>query len=219
MATLQQQARALGDPTRHEIFRYLLNATGSAGVADLTAHVSLNHNAVRQHLAKLVAAELVEESTERGTGPGRPRYTYRVAPAAQHRWGPVGPYERLSQMLVEVIATGDGAVAVGQRAGRRYRAATAPSADALMDLADLMERHGFDPAVQRKGQRAEVVLRSCPFASAALADAGTVCALHLGILEGFFDGAGVAVDELVTKDPRKAQCRVRLRLDGVTAAS
>jgi predicted ArsR family transcriptional regulator len=215
VATLQQQARALGDPTRHELFRYLLAATGSVDVAALTAHVKLNHNAVRQHLAKLVAADLVEETVLRGRGPGRPRYTYRVAAGAQSRWGPVGPYERLSQMLVEMIATGDGPLAVGQRAGRRFRAAAPTGADLVGDLADLMERHGFDPEVQRKGRRAEVVLGTCPFASAALADAATICALHLGILEGFVDGTGAVVDQLVPKDPRRAQCRIRLRLDDV----
>ncbi|MGH9179567.1 MAG: helix-turn-helix transcriptional regulator [Acidimicrobiales bacterium] len=219
MATLQQQARALGDPTRHEIFRYLLAASGPVDVAALTAHVALNHNAVRQHLAKLVAAELVEEATVRGGGPGRPRYAYRVAPAAQSRWGPEGPYERLSQLLVEMIATGDGPVAVGLRAGRRYRAGTPASADPVADLADVMERHGFDPVVQRKGRRAEVVLGTCPFASAAETDAGTVCALHLGIVQGFFEDSGFVVDDLVAKDPRRAHCRVRLRPEGLAAVN
>jgi DNA-binding transcriptional ArsR family regulator len=36
MTTLQQQARALGDPTRHEVFRYLADASGPVDVAELT---------------------------------------------------------------------------------------------------------------------------------------------------------------------------------------
>ena len=119
MSSLQVQARALGDPTRHEIFRYLVDAGTDVDVAELTDHVRLNHNAVRQHLAKLVDADLVEEARARPSGRGRPRLLYRVAPTAESRWGVAGPYERLAVLLTEVVRTGDAPEAVGARAGRR----------------------------------------------------------------------------------------------------
>ena len=67
-AHVQREARALGDPTRHRLFRYIADAPEPVGVAELTSHVGLNHNAVRQHLAVLKEAGLVREETE--TGPG-----------------------------------------------------------------------------------------------------------------------------------------------------
>lgn len=70
---LQIQAKALGDPTRHGIFRYIADAAEPADVAELTEHLGLNHNAIRQHLAQLVAAELVVESVAPAGGRGRPR--------------------------------------------------------------------------------------------------------------------------------------------------
>src|SRR5690554_6625388 len=36
---LQIQARALGDPSRHRIFRYVAEASGPVGVAELTDHL------------------------------------------------------------------------------------------------------------------------------------------------------------------------------------
>jgi DNA-binding transcriptional ArsR family regulator len=51
MSTLQQQARALGDPTRHAIFRYIVDAGDAVDVAELTGQFGFNHNAIRQHLA------------------------------------------------------------------------------------------------------------------------------------------------------------------------
>ena len=69
MTTLQQQARALGDPTRHAIFRYIADGDGPADVAEITAHFGLNHNAIRQHLAKLISAGLVVETTAAPRGP------------------------------------------------------------------------------------------------------------------------------------------------------
>jgi len=183
-------------------------------VAELTAHLGLNHNAIRQHLAKLVDAGLVVEATAPAAGPGRPRLVYEIAPGADSRWGVVGPYERLSHLLVEVIHTGDAAVEVGRRAARRHPVTPAPPDDAVADLAAAMAREGFDPAVRRRGNRVDVILRACPFESTAVADPDTVCALHLGMAEGLAAGAdGVAVDELVAKDPRRAHCRLRLHLE------
>ncbi|HEX6421608.1 MAG TPA: ArsR family transcriptional regulator, partial [Acidimicrobiales bacterium] len=156
MTDLQQQARALGDPTRHAVFRYVADACEPVGVAELTAHFRLNHNAIRQHLAKLVAARLVVESKARPSGPGRPRLVYTVDPAAESRWGAVGPYERLSALLVEVIRTGQSPAEIGRRAADEIRVRP-PSGDAIADIVTAMARQGFDPEVRRSGGHTEVV--------------------------------------------------------------
>ena len=118
MNVLQLQARRLGDPTRHEVFRYLADAERPVDVAELTEHLGLHHNAIRQHLAKLVEAGLVSEATAPRVGRGRPRLVYTVDPSAESRWGVTGPYERLTLMLTEIIRSGDSPVDVGRRAGR-----------------------------------------------------------------------------------------------------
>ena len=213
--TLQEQARALGDPTRHEIFRYIADSGRPVDVAELTAHLGLNHNAIRQHLAKLVKADLVTEDHAPITGRGRPRLNYSLHPAAESRWGVTGPYERLSLLLAEMIRTGDSAVEVGRRSVRPPRLGTAEEDDPIGVVVDAMAQQGFDPVVRERGNRVEVVLRTCPFATTALADPDTVCSLHLGIAEGVAELAGgrVVVDELVPHDPRRANCRLRLHLD------
>lgn len=220
MGTLQEQARALGDPTRHEVFSYLADAGRPVDVAELTAHVGLHHNAVRQHLAKLLDAGLVTEATARRDGPGRPRLVYEIAPSTESRWGVVGPYERLSLWLAELVATGDAPVEVGRRAGRALALAASdphdPSApsDPSGVLIEEMARTGFEPSVSRKGTRLDIVLHACPFASTAAAAPETVCQLHLGMAQGIAEASdGIVVDELVTKDPHRARCRLRCHLD------
>lgn len=217
--SVQLQARALGDPTRHAIFRYLLEAGRPVDVPELTAHLALNHNAIRQHLAKLVAAGLAAQSTARSTGPGRPRLLFSITPAAEDRWGPLGPYERLSVLLAEIVRTGDAPVEVGRRAGA-VRPAPDPL-DPVAHLRDEMARHGFEPDVRVRGSRVDVVLGSCPFSTTVLADAETVCSLHLGLAQGAAAAAGdrLVVDELVAKDPRRAGCRLRCHLEPVGAAA
>lgn len=216
MATLQEQARALGDPTRHEIFRYIVEAARPVDIAELTDHLGLNHNAIRQHLAKLVAAGLVTEDHAPATGRGRPRLVYRLDPAADSRWGVTGPYERLSVLLAEMLRSGDSAVEVGQRSVRPQRGEVVAGDDPVAFVVDAMNRQGFDPVIRHaRGQRVDVVLRTCPFESAVLADPDTICDLHLGIVEGLtaLTGERLVVDELITHDPRRAQCRLRMHLE------
>jgi predicted ArsR family transcriptional regulator len=216
MTALQEQARALGDPTRHRIFRYVVDAGRPVDIAELTAHFGLNHNAIRQHLAKLVAADLVTEDRAPSTGRGRPRLVYEPHPAADSRWGVTGPYEQLSVLLAEIIRTGDSAVDVGRRSitpsGRTARAGKDP----VDFVVDVMERRGFEPVVRTaRGDRVDVVLRRCPFQSAVLADPDTICDLHLGMAEGVAELTGhhLVVDELLARDPRRAGCRLRMHLE------
>jgi predicted ArsR family transcriptional regulator len=211
MTTLQEQARALGDPTRHAVFRHIAEALRPVGIAELTECFALNHNAIRQHLAKLVAAGLIVETKASPAGPGRPRLLYVIDPAAEGRWGTTGPYERLSRLLVEIIRTGLSPEEVGRRAADQFRV-SAPSGDVVADIAAAMARQGFDPEARATRSGAEIVLHTCPFETAARADRTTVCSLHLGIAEGLADGTQAAIDELVANDPRRADCRLRVRV-------
>jgi predicted ArsR family transcriptional regulator len=211
-STLQEQARALGDPTRHAIFRHIVDAGRPVGVSELNDFFAFNHNAIRQHLAKLVNAQLVIESTAPTAGRGRPKLVYEVAPDVEGRWGTSGPYERLSRLLVEIIRSGVGAEEIGRRAAAELRV-DSPSGDVVADVSAAMARQGFEPEIRRTRGGTEIVLRHCPFETAALADRNTVCALHLGIAEGLTEGTSLSVAELVAKDPRTAQCTLRLRLD------
>jgi predicted ArsR family transcriptional regulator len=214
MTTLQLQARALGDPTRHGIFRHIVDAGSPVDIEELTEAFGVNHNAVRQHLAKLVDAGLVTETKAARSGPGRPRLVYAVDPAAESRWGAIGPYERLSVLLTEIIASGDTPVEVGRRAGRRFAVAATPAESTISDVARFMASQGFEPEVRRRGGRIDMVLGSCPFESAVLADPNVVCDLHLGLAEGLVDGADeLVLDELIAKDPRRAGCRLHFHLD------
>lgn len=193
--TLQRQARALGDPTRHAIFRAVADAIDTVDVASLTERFGLNHNAVRQHLAKLVDAGLVNEATLPPAGRGRPKLVYRVDAEVDGRWGVTGPYERLALLLSEVIRSGETAVEVGRRAGRAGRgAAVAAATDPVEGLVQAMAEQGFRPT----------------FASTAAVDPETVCALHRGLADGVAELLpGVHVDGLeVVPDPRRGGCRL-----------
>ena len=211
MSTLQQQAKALGDPTRHRIFGYVRDSPSPVGVAELTDHFGLNHNAIRQHLAQLVEAELVRVSTAPPEGPGRPRLVYDVDPTVEGRWGMSGPYERLSLLLTEIISGGASALEVGRQAGRQQPIGAEDFRAAVAEVEAAVARDGFEPEVVERDGGVDLVLHRCPFQVAAVAVPEVVCALHLGLAEGMVEAnEHLEATHLVVEDPRDSPCRLRL---------
>ena len=217
---LQQEAKALGDPTRHRIFRYVAESAVPVRVAELTAHMGLNHNAIRQHLAILVDAGLLLEELEPESGrPGRRALQYRLHPEAAGAWGTEGPYELLAALLAEALERQATPQEIGEEAGRRAAIEVRDGSDVMDVLEAEMERRGFRPTRTDKGSRVDFVLGRCPFEEVAATNANTVCQLHLGLAEGLARGlGGVEVVRLAAKNPHRAGCRVVLRRQAELAA-
>lgn len=218
---LQVEAKALGDPTRHRLFRYVVESPVPVGVAELTGHMGINHNAIRQHLAVLVDAGLLIEEVEAETGrPGRRRLMYRLHPDAAGAWGTTGPYEALARMLAEIVESGATARLVGRDAGRRSAVDSVGSRGQTVDrLEEEMARRGFRPTRRTRGSSVNFVLGRCPFEDVAATNPTTVCELHLGLVEGWAAEAdGLEVVRLVAKDARRAGCRLEIRSPGAPPA-
>ena len=208
---LQRQARALGDPTRHALFQWIEGHDEPVGVAELEARFALNHTTVRQHLARLVEAELLIEETAPPAGPGRPRLLYRVAPGVEGTWQQDGPYQRLALLLLELIQTGASARAVGTAEGRRLAAYTRTHADPSAAIQHSMAEQGFAPHREERQRGVDIVMTHCPFAEAATAAPAVVCELHRGIADGLAEVlGGVTVVDLLARPPARAGCRLRL---------
>lgn len=198
-------ARVLAVPTRRRILDLVAAAGHAVTVAELTAALGCNHNAVRQHLAQLCAVGLVAESREERRHPGRPRLLYTAVARPD-------PYARLARLLLDARRSGDTPRATGRRGGRAQAASAPEGASALDALEADAARQGFAPRRVGKGRRAALVLDACPLADVAADDAATVCGLHRGVAEGIVDGIGGArVESFVVQDPKQAGCRVVLR--------
>src|SRR5262245_39202366 len=202
---LGAQARALGDPTRNAIFRAVDAASGSVTVAELTQRFGLNHNAIRQHLAKLRDAGLVVEELAERRGPGRPALLYRTNPGAAGRWESGSPYEQLARLLIEVMQSGDDPRTVGRAAGRRLAKATRGETDGVRMLEAVTGRFGFEPRVVDRTGSTEIVLERCPFVATATPAPEIVCELHRGLAEGVVEtDRGVTVRDLVVRPAKRA---------------
>ncbi len=211
-AELQVQARALGDPTRHRLFRYIADAQEPVTVAELTGYAGLNHNAIRQHLAVLKEARLLTEEAERRDRPGRPRLLYRLHPEAAGAWGTPGAYAWLAGLLSAALRRGQDPRQAGRQEGHRQASEMAAQGDPADLLQQEISRRGFRPARTDRGARIEFALGRCPFAEVAAVDPDTICRLHLGLAEGLCEGlGGLTAERLAVKPARLAGCRLTVR--------
>jgi predicted ArsR family transcriptional regulator len=179
-------------------------------VAEVAAALGIHANAVRHHLARLVAADQVVAETEPARGPGRPRRMFRATPRGRAGLEPPGPYEHLAMALLSAPA-GQGEL---RRAGQEV-AASLPvggRGDPVRGLAAALAAEGFEPRLEADGDDVVLVLERCPLAVAAAADAAAVCSVHRGVADGLADRlGGVVVIGLEPHDPYEAGCRLRLR--------
>ena len=207
----QAEARALGDPTRHRIFRYVAEAHHPMRVAELTELVGLNHNAVRQHLVVLRQAGLVLEEAEARARPGRPRLFYQLNPEARGTWGTDGPYALLAALLSEAVRTHSSPREVGRRAGKE-RALEMAASGTVTGLGQDLVAGGFRPQAGSGALGCEFVLQRCAFAAVAAGDPA-ICQLHLGMVEGLAEGLGEhATVDLVPEGPLQGGCRVSVHI-------
>jgi predicted ArsR family transcriptional regulator len=202
------QARALSAPARRAIIDFLADHDDPATVTQLTCHLGLNHNAVRKHLAVLVAADLVTEERETRSRPGRPNLLYRLMPGSQAVADQ--PYRRLAVMLASALASGEDPETIGRNA-RTTCPTAGPQQSPVDAMAERFSSEGFEPRVQRRGRRPEIVLQRCPFADAAEVNPDGVCRLHRGLADGAAEAiGGIHVESLIPKNPRVAGCRLLL---------
>ncbi len=210
-ATLRE-AKALGDPTRYQIFRYIDEAKRPVYVDELTELLHVNHNAVRQHLAVLKDAQLVVDQLEIRSKPGRPRLLYSINPKVPGTWNTEGPYQTVAILMAEILKSRRSARDVGREAGkRRLQRSKGPKPSALKALRDSLEIEGFSPRQSRSDKGWEFVLERCPYVEVASVDPGTVCQLHLGLLEGMMQELDPRIKlHLTVHEPRRAGCGIRV---------
>lgn len=210
---LQRQARALGSPTRFAIFQHVARAPEPVRVAALVDRFRLNHNAVRQHLAKLCEADLLVEEFAAPNGPGRPALEYRLATEVSGTWGTASPYEGLAALLLELVAENLSLREVGARAGRRAAMTAAGDGAGPVELVVAeLQRQGFAARVLPRPGGADVVIDTTPYPAAAAVHRQLLCELHRGLVEGLLQGlrAKLEVTKAEVDDDDGPACVVRL---------
>ncbi|MFK4807982.1 ArsR family transcriptional regulator [Microbacterium sp. ZW CA_36] len=170
---------AISSYSRVEIM-HLLQERPHRTVSELVAATGLHANTVREHVQRLMHAGYVIAETERRTTRGRPRVLYSAATGDGEASSPVA------------IRRAEAAARRGDLLRRMYGSDTDAElgADALHQLDALVEDlgdAGFDPLVDERALTVD--LTPCPHAPAA-EHRGTLCHVHVGIMDGVLAQAG-----------------------------
>jgi predicted ArsR family transcriptional regulator len=191
--------------TKREILDLLIRE--ELGAQTLAERLGVSPAAVRQHLATLQGAGLVE----RGRGepqPGRPTYVYRLSPVARAAYPK--RYDVLASELVDVLVDRHGespaleivAAAARRVAGRARAAVTTGDVERRWDLllAWLEETFALEAGWETTGDGGRrIVVHHCPFQDIA-ADRPKVCGTFVTTLIGELLG-GVDVNHEAADDP------------------
>jgi predicted ArsR family transcriptional regulator len=218
---------ALDQPLRRDLFR-LLGSSGHWITRDQAAeHLGVARSVAAFHLDKLVEAGLVEvrfqrTGPRRGPGAGRPSKLYRRAGDEVSASVPDRRYDLAGSLLLDAVAEADRTGAPAGRVlaetardrGLRLGADAADAAGAAGGsgsareaLVAVLERHGYEPRAEGRG---EIRLGNCPFHLLAEQHRAVVCNMNLDFVRGLVDGLGASTGLSARLAPEPGYCCVRI---------
>lgn len=214
---------ASGSGRRAQLLELVRSSPRPRTIQSLADELDIHPNTVRFHLDSLMRTGQVEQLDGTPEGPGRPPVLFR----ATRRMDPDGPtnYQLLARILAgHLAATDPDPPATGlalarawgptlTAAGRTGRPAS--RRDALLEVTRVLGELGFAPEQPRGARDTTLRLRHCPFLALVTGSAGSgtessplaapgvtyadvICAMHLGLMQGAFDGLDgpITVDRL-----------------------
>lgn len=219
---------ALDQPVRRELYRLLSERDGWVSRDEACEALEVPRSVAAFHLDKLAEAGIVEVTFERttgrtGPGAGRPAKLYRRGSSEVSASVPERRYDLAGSLLATAVAEAErsGAPiaeclsASARAAGRTIgeEAAEATGRVTTRDgrrraVLDLLKRHGYEPALGRRG---EVALVNCPFHRLAEEHRSLVCGMNLDFLAGLLDGIGPGDNLSARLAPEPGYCCVRIK--------
>jgi predicted ArsR family transcriptional regulator len=205
---------ALSQPTRAQIFSFLVERRGPAGTEEVADHFGLHPNGIRRHLERLLEGGFVTRSRVRA-GQGRPRDSWAVSPEAQPGGQRPRAYSDLAGWLARAIPADATRLREIERTGREIgrELAPTPTGDPAQDLTDALAALGFEPTLTRSERGFACRLGNCPYRDSAKESQAIVCGLHRGITAGILSRLDPQTEltEFEPRDPERAGCVIGVR--------
>lgn len=212
----QKVSSVLADPTRYNIYQYVLAAQGPLSAADVADQFGLHPNVARTHLSKLADIGLVVATAEKTGKGGRPGYVYTPSGSAVSLTVPARDFQLLADLLVQSLALmGEGGrdaiEQIGRTFGRRlgHEAVHVHSSHQQEELirtcAEALQRLGVLTHVTKEPDGSmNLVLKTCGFREVATVHPEQVCLLCKAMVEGITQAVAEAKPVVVqaTSVPR-----------------
>lgn len=200
---------ALAQPTRAQIFTFLVERRGPAGTEELAEHFGLHPNGIRRHLERLQEGGFITRSQVR-EGKGRPRDDWTVSPEAHPGGERPRAYSDLAGWLARAVSANPDCLREVEQAGREIGRELAPSPgdDPAGSLRDSLAALGFEPTLDRGEAGFVCHLGNCPYRNAVRENQEVVCGLHRGITAGILAELDptAKLTRFEPRDPDQAGC-------------
>ena len=202
----------LAQPTRAQIFAFLVDRRGPVKTEEVAARFNLHPNGVRRHLERLEEGGFVTRNRVR-EGQGRPRDHWAVSPDAHPGGHRPRAYAELARWLARAIPPTRTRMRELERTGREIGRELAPEAggDPVEAFRDTFAALGFQPALEVKAEGGfTCTLGNCPYRDSVRENPDVVCVLHRGITAGILSELDPAAKLLAfePRDPDLAGCLV-----------
>jgi predicted ArsR family transcriptional regulator len=207
-ATMSDEPRS----TRRSLLALLLRHKSGLSVDELTAHLSISRNAVRQHLSSLESEGLVAVGNVR-RGVGRPTQLYALTPLGAEQFP--RQYSLLSGLLLSALREMQGSAGVsallaaiaGRMAAQHGHRVTGETvAERATSVAGFLNELGYAAQSDAAGASAEITAVNCVYHHLA-AEFPEVCQLDMDLI-GRLTGAQVEQTECMLRGGEC--CRFRL---------
>jgi predicted ArsR family transcriptional regulator len=223
---LGRLADVFGDPTRRRVYRHLRAAAAPLTASEVAAEFGLHRTVARAHLEKLTEMGLAEAGTRRRSGGGRPAKTYELSDERLEVMLPPRRYERLSRLLLRLVARSLDSAAAAEAAfdmGHAFGAETAaeiagadvqpPVRLAPHAVVAWMDAAGYDVTLDdgAKGVMA-VEVRNCVYRELAEEFPDIVCPFDRGTLCGMLGVDASAHRQTHSLGAGDGYCRHEFRL-------
>lgn len=173
---------AISSYSRVEILR-LLSEHPDRTIAELSELTALHANTVREHLQRLEEEGCVIRSLEHRTTRGRPRVLFRAILGAEAASSPV-----TAKKVRDAAVRGDMMRRVLPNADESTRGLEPDALHQLDAIIDHLDEAGFEPAFDGRDLTLDVT--PCVHQSVQADHRETLCAVHLGIMQGVLAQAG-----------------------------
>jgi predicted ArsR family transcriptional regulator len=204
---------ALAQPTRAQIFAFLVEKRGPAGTEELAEHFGLHPNGIRRHLERLLEGGFITRSRVQ-EGKGRPRDSWAVSPEAHPGGERPRAYADLAGWLARAIPAKPGRLREVESMGRKIGRELAPSSgdDPAEDLRDALAALGFEPTLERDRGGFSCRLGNCPYRDSVRENQEVVCGLHRGITAGILAALDptAKLTHFEPHDPDRAGCLIEV---------
>lgn len=217
----------LEDRQRARLYAFVREAPGPVTREEAASAAGISRKLAAFHLDRLVDAGLLDASYERSGDAaarvGRTPKRYSPADVEVAVTIPDRHYELVGEILLDAVtgagqdesvneAVGRVSRERGRQVGAQARVELKPGRigpeRGLSLVADLLVRHGFEPAATPDG----LIQRNCPFHRFAQRHPVVVCGMNRDFVDGILDGLG-ARRLRATLDPADGRCCVIVTAD------